>query len=82
MKTPRLIENEFDGFMCAVGLADAPGVQRKEMRSAFFAGAYAFWKLIEANASVGPDVSDQDMAMMEAIQLEFEAFRAALAASF
>jgi hypothetical protein len=35
------IENEWNGFLAAVDLDDAPVVQKIEMRRAFFAGAAA-----------------------------------------
>lgn len=81
MRAPRLLDKEFAGFMEAVGLSGASDIQRQEMRKAFFAGARAFWTLIEANTEGGDGATDQDMALMEALQAEMDAFLNDLKAS-
>jgi hypothetical protein len=71
---PRLLDREFAGMMTAAGADGCDPVQRQDMRRAFFAGAAAFNHLIMANADAGDEPTDNDMALMEALQAELDAF--------
>lgn len=71
---PRLLQGEWETFVEAIGLTAAPEVQRTDMRRAFFAGARAYSGFIMRHASGGDEPIQEDMAMMEALQVEMSAF--------
>ncbi|WP_375453491.1 hypothetical protein [uncultured Methylobacterium sp.] len=72
--SPRMLAREFDTFVEAVGIADAPASQKREMRRAFFAGARAYSGFIMRHASGGDEPTAEDLAMMEALEVEMAAF--------
>lgn len=72
--TPRLLSHEWDSFAEACELQDASDVQKREMKRAFMAGARSYSGLIMQHASAGEDVTDTDLAMMEALEVEMAAF--------
>jgi hypothetical protein len=71
---PKMIEKNFDKFMVACGLGDASGLQRSEMRRAFFAGVRFYLAFIMQHAEAGDEPTDQDMALMDALEVEMENF--------
>jgi hypothetical protein len=72
--TPRLIQQEFEGWIKAVKLSGASPEQLREMRRAFFAGARAYSNLVIINAEDGDDVTENDLALMEGLELEMSRF--------
>lgn len=72
--TPRLLSREWDSFAAACELQDAPDIQRREMKRAFMAGARSYSGFIMRHASDGDDVTETDLAMMEALEIEMAAF--------
>lgn len=76
---PKMIEREFAAMMTASGLDGCPDLQRTQMRLAFFAGARAYSFIVMAHAEGGDDATDQDMALMEALEAELTAFADSLA---
>lgn len=72
--TPRFIQREFDGFIRAIDLEAATDTQRREMRRAFFVGARAYSNLLMTHAEAGDEPTDNDMALMEALEVEMAAF--------
>lgn len=72
--TPRLLAGEWETFVEAVGIADAPEIQKREMKRAFMAGARSYSGFIMRHASGGDEVTAEDLAMMEALEVEMAAF--------
>jgi hypothetical protein len=61
-------------------LSGASPVQRDEMRKAFYCGGVSiFFGLIMGLDPSSPDATDGDLAQMDAIKTEFEAFQAEMA---
>lgn len=54
--------------------ADAPDIQLRECRQAFFAGAAVLLKSIMATLDPGTEPSDTDLLRMASIQAEVDAF--------
>jgi hypothetical protein len=54
--------------------ANAPAVQRKEMRLIFYSGALMIFELLTSQISAGEEIQESDMTMMEAIHQELETF--------
>lgn len=81
---PRLLDRELHSLLAKCftpqQLLTMDPVQRTEIRRFFFAGARAFSGLLMENASRGDEVSDGDMALMEALQAELDQFGADVAA--
>jgi hypothetical protein len=72
--TPRMIAGGFDGFMAAVGLSDVGEGQRREMKRTFFAGARFYSSFLDEHASHEDELTDADIALCEALEVEMEAF--------
>ena len=72
--TPRLLAREWESFAEAIGISDAPAIQLVEMKRAFMAGARSYSGLIMRHASRDEDVTAEDVAMMEALEVEMAAF--------
>ena len=53
---------------------DAPPVQVRECQLAFYAGAVSLHEALLGGVSPGDGVTDADMELMEAIELELRAF--------
>ena len=71
----RLIVAElWNEFSRKVLPADAPVIQRQEMRRAFYAGAGGLLKAIEKCLDPGADATDGDLTMMIGISNELTAF--------
>ena len=60
--------------MKAMTLQDAPEVQVREMRKAFFAGAQHLFASIATFLEEGTEPTDNDVRRMEMIHVELEAF--------
>lgn len=71
---PRLLAREWESFAEAVGISDAPEIQKVEMKRAFMAGARSYSGLIMRRASGDEEVTAEDIAMMEALEVEMAAF--------
>lgn len=72
--TPRLLAGEWETFVEAVGIADAPKIQKREMRRAFMAGACSYSCFLMRHASGGDEVTAEDLPMMEALEVEMSTF--------
>lgn len=72
-----IIQSEWLSFVEACELQDAPAVQLREMRNAFFAGALAvFAALVDDAANDVPEEAVVDK--LESIKRELEAFNRGL----
>jgi hypothetical protein len=69
-----LIEAGFVGLRLAAIPLDAPAIQIEEMRHAFFAGAQHLMSSIMTVLDPGAEVTDADVAHMDAIQAELDTF--------
>jgi hypothetical protein len=78
--TPRLLAREWESFAEAVGISDAPPLQLRDMKRAFMAGARAYSGFLMRHASDGDEITAEDLAMMEALEVEMAAFSAAVLA--
>lgn len=74
------IEAEWVDYAIRVIPVDAPPVQVTETRRAFYAGAMAFLSIVMNQAEAGAEPTDNDLAMMDDLQAEFEEFFAAVKA--
>lgn len=72
--TPRQFGDAWDGYARNVLPKDASDVQRTECRRAFYAGGIALFYKILASLGPGEEPTDADMAMLDAIKAEFEAY--------
>jgi hypothetical protein len=72
--SPKMIENAFSELMRQSGLSNCAAAQRKEMRRFFFAGSRFYSAFVMEHADGGNDATDQDMAMMEALEIEMAGF--------
>ncbi|UYW28334.1 hypothetical protein OKC48_07415 [Methylorubrum extorquens] len=72
--TPRLIEESWIRLAVAVEIGDAPAIQLREMRRAFFAGARSYSNLVMQHASQADEPTEGDMALMDALEAEMAAF--------
>jgi hypothetical protein len=71
----QITEAGWIGFTLAVGLEDAPAVQRTEMRKAFFAGAMHIFTSMLCFLEAGEEPTDKDMKRMNALHTELEKFQ-------
>lgn len=71
---PQLLEKEFRSFAKAVEIEDAGEVQLREMRRAFFAGARSYSALMMRALDPEEGVTDADLALMEAMEIEMSNF--------
>ncbi|MCJ2057312.1 hypothetical protein MKL09_12180 [Methylobacterium sp. J-048] len=69
-----MLSREWDSFAAACELQDALEIQRREMKRAFMAGARSYSGLVMRHASDGDEVTEIDLAMMEALEVEMAAF--------
>ncbi|TXM72171.1 hypothetical protein FV226_13155 [Methylobacterium sp. WL12] len=69
-----MLSREWDSFVEACDLQHAPEIQRREMKRAFMAGARSYSGLVMRHASGGDEVTETDLAMMEALEVEMAAF--------
>ena len=70
----QLLEGGWLGMRQAVVPANAPPVQLREMRLAFFAGAQFLYSLLMHSISAGAEPTAEDLALMDAIRAELESF--------
>ena len=74
---PKLLEKEFQKLLAYCfnpqAIAGHPQ-QKKDLRRFFMAGAKAFSETLLVNADAGDEVTDSDMALMEALQEELKNF--------
>lgn len=76
---PTMAEN-WKRFAEMVLPADAPDIQRSEMRKAFYAGATAFMGIMEELTDEDVEPTERDMEMVEAIHRELQDFAEAVGA--
>jgi hypothetical protein len=76
---PSMAEN-WKRFAEMVLPADAPDIQRSEMRKAFYAGATAILGIMEELTDECTEPTDRDMEMVEAVHRELQDFAAAVGA--
>lgn len=69
-----LIRTQWENFRALCLPDDAPAVQVREMRRAFYAGVDCIIVKIMHDLSEGPDVEDRDIELMEGIEAELQAF--------
>lgn len=75
MNNPYLIEQSWRGFAEEIDLSDAPEIQRREMRRAFYGGAVALFHLL--NKIMDPSTlepTEMDMEIVSHINAEFEKY--------
>lgn len=74
----KVIEGGWRAFVVISGLANAPEIQLREMRKAYFLGAQHLWASI--NSALDPDrePTERDLRRMSLIHEELEAFRRSL----
>jgi hypothetical protein len=73
----KLIETAWQDYLARVIPPDAPPVQVQESKRAFFAGANAVWKTLEASFQAGDpnkEPTDADCAILESIDKELQEF--------
>lgn len=70
---PKRIASEWNNFEKAVIPPNAPGVQRKEMRRAFYAGV---WAMLQAAKELGEGSISEDAGViaLESIEAECQEF--------
>jgi hypothetical protein len=73
----RLMEAGFAGLRYGVMHRDAPPLQVKEMRMAFFAGAQHLFASIMGILEPGAEPTENDLARLTLIQSELESYIAA-----
>lgn len=72
--TPRMLDREFRSLVKACDIEDAPDNQLRECRRFFFAGARSYSHLVMTLADDRDEATDADMALMEALEAEMDAF--------
>jgi hypothetical protein len=75
----RLLAEQWASFEAGVMPLDAPDIQRKEMRCAFYGGAAALYHILMHGLDPGTQETDADMAKMQALHDELEEFPALIA---
>jgi hypothetical protein len=73
---PRTLADAWASYAAEVIPATAPVVQRVETRRGFYAGAKALMRVVLNVTSDGPDMTDEDLVKMDALESEIEAFMA------
>jgi hypothetical protein len=75
---PRLLEMQFEELLAKCLTPDQiltmDPAQRTDLRRFFMAGALAYGTTIMVNAEGGDDVTDNDMALMDALETELRLF--------
>jgi hypothetical protein len=75
-KPLRLLTEQYESFKDAVGLRHASATQRREMKRAFFAGAWAYYSLVMNLLDPStPDDTPQDLTLMAALDQEMRDFK-------
>jgi len=69
-----IIQQGWKSLEAAAIPSEANDTQRREMRCAFFAGAWHLWNATLVALDPGADPTANDMAQMEAIEQELQAF--------
>lgn len=73
LRERRSLAEEWDNFSKAL-LANAPEVQRTEMRRAFYAGAQSFFGLISGGLDPDHEPTELDVEYVEGLNQELRAF--------
>ena len=79
MKRQRIAE-QWSEFAKKLQLHTAPITQQREMRRAFYAGAWAFYSIQMNAISQGNDISPEDMQLMSDLDREMVEFNEAMKA--
>lgn len=69
-----LIAEEWDGFARRVLPPQAPAIQRKEMRRAFYAGCQTTLHTLMKALDAGTEATGQDLALMAGVEKELSDF--------
>lgn len=69
-----ILEAGWRAFVITSGLADAPEVQRVEMRKAYYLGAQHLLGSIMSILEPGEEATDGDLHRMDLIKLELDRF--------
>lgn len=70
----RRVEAAWHSFSQVIPLGAGP-TQRREMKKAFYAGAFAMFAELVNGVDDEPDVTPSDMSMMDEIHKELEEFK-------
>jgi len=74
MSRTNLMAKQWDTFEKAYLPKDAPAVQRREMRRAFYAGAQGVLFGVIASLTNGAEPTAEDLAVMDGLQRELSDF--------
>jgi hypothetical protein len=77
----KVIEGGWCGLAIILELPNPPSIQREEMRKAFFAGAQHLFSAIMSVLDPGTEPTEKDLARMDKIHNELEAFSKEMMAS-
>lgn len=70
----KVMEGGWQAFLLVSGLQDAPDMQKREMRKAYYLGAQHLFASIMTMLDPGSDPTDADVHGMDLIQDELKAF--------
>lgn len=70
----QLMAEQWDTFAKACIPKDAPAIQRREMRRAFYAGAQAILFKVIVSLASDAEPTVEDLAMMDGLQTELSDF--------
>lgn len=68
------VEAQWQLFLMATGLADAPAIQQREMKRAYYAGAAAFYGELMEMLTPGHDATNKDIASLADLLAELHQF--------
>jgi hypothetical protein len=74
-----MVESEWRSYLESVIPKDAPRVQVVESRRAFYAGAHSLLSLLARRLGPGAEPTQADLALMDQIKAELDAFNASVA---
>ena len=70
------IEKAWKQYREMVVPATASPTQVRETRQAFYAGGLILWQMLLSNASDEPEMTRNELKLMEAVEAEFDVFGA------
>jgi len=79
---PNYIQKEWELFVKSVGLTEAPDIQKREMRRAFFAGSFSLLRVMMGMMEDTGDpneVTEIDLQVMTWVHEEFQQYQKDLA---
>lgn len=75
MLNRNLLAKQWRSYRAEVLPANAPPIQVRECRGAFYAGALAFTAIVAENATPGPEMTEVDMDLGDELDAELKAFQ-------